>query len=72
MSQKVEFLTPLQHIQTRPGMYVDTASPRSLLKELCDNSTDELLNGYASKIEIEYDSSQKPGECTMYFIQDIS
>ena len=22
--------------------------------------------------EIEYDSSQKPGECTMYFIQDIS
>ncbi|MCJ8298143.1 MAG: hypothetical protein MJK13_04295, partial [Pseudomonadales bacterium] len=23
-------------------------------------------------VEIEYDASQKPGECTMYFIQELS
>jgi len=23
-------------------------------------------------VEIEYDGSQKPGECTMYFIQELS
>jgi hypothetical protein len=23
-------------------------------------------------VEIEYDASQKPGECTMYFIQELT
>ena len=54
MAQKVEFLTPLDHIKTRPGMYADTSSPKTLLRELVDNATDEALNSYADRIEIEY------------------
>jgi len=56
MAQKIDFLTPLQHVQHRPGMYCDTASPRTLLRELVDNATDELLNGHGDRIEIDYDT----------------
>lgn len=56
MAQDIEFLTPLQHVQTRPGMYADVSSPRTLLKELVDNATDELLNEHGNRIEIDYDT----------------
>lgn len=52
--QTVEFLTPVQHLQKRSSMYLDTSSPQGLLKEMCDNSTDECLNEYANRIEIKY------------------
>lgn len=56
MAQKIMFLTPIDHIKTRPGMYCDTGSPKTLLRELVDNATDEALNSHATRIEIEYDT----------------
>lgn len=58
--QKIKFLSELEHIQTRPGMYVgDVSTPKTLVRELIDNSTDEFLNGHATRIEIEVDPSFK-------------
>ena len=59
MSQTIDFLSELEHIQRRPGMYVgDTANPRTLVRELVDNALDEFINGHADKIEIEYDPAR--------------
>ena len=53
--QKIEILKGLEHIRTRPGMYIgDTSTPKTLLKELIDNALDELINNYASRVEIDY------------------
>ena len=36
----------------RPGMYTDTTRPNHLVQEVIDNSVDEAISGYASKIEV--------------------
>jgi DNA gyrase/topoisomerase IV subunit B len=57
--QKLQFLSEIEHIQMRPGMYVgDVSTPRTLVRELVDNALDEYLNGHASKIAIEYDPAR--------------
>lgn len=49
-----KILKDIEHIQTRPGMYIgSTFAPDHLAWEVIDNSLDELVNGYASKITID-------------------
>ena len=46
----IEVLTGLEPVQRRPGMYTDTTRPNHLVQEVADNSVDEVLAGFASKI----------------------
>lgn len=55
---EIKVLAELDHIRKRPGMYIgDTKNPTHLVKEVLDNSLDELLNGYANSIFITYDNN---------------
>ena len=48
----IEVLTGLEPVRKRPGMYTDTSRPNHLVQEVLDNSVDEAISGFASKIEI--------------------
>lgn len=55
MTNSISILTPLQQMRLRPGMYIgDTSGPDTLLKELIDNAIDEMLNNYATRIDIDW------------------
>lgn len=45
-------LTGLEPVRKRPGMYTDTTRPNYLAQEVIDNSVDEAIAGYASKVEV--------------------
>ncbi|WP_456379071.1 DNA topoisomerase IV subunit B [Thiolapillus sp.] len=49
----IEVLSGLEPVRKRPGMYTDTSRPNHLAQEVIDNSVDEALAGYASKIEVK-------------------
>ncbi len=48
----IEVLTGLDPVRRRPGMYTDTSRPNHLVQEVVDNSVDEAVAGYASRVEI--------------------
>ena len=48
----IEILSGLDPVRKRPGMYTDTSRPNHLAQEVIDNSVDEAVSGYASKIEV--------------------
>src|SRR5574344_1770180 len=48
----IEVLEGLEPVRRRPGMYTDTTRPNHLGMEVIDNSVDEALAGYASKIDV--------------------
>lgn len=48
----ITVLKDLEPVQLRPGMYTDTIRPNHLGQEVIDNSVDEALAGYATKIEV--------------------
>lgn len=48
----IEVLTGLDPVRKRPGMYTDIARPNHMVQEVVDNSVDEAISGYASKIEV--------------------
>ena len=48
----IEVLTGLEPVRKRPGMYTDTSRPNHLVQEVLDNSVDEAISGYASKIDV--------------------
>ena len=48
----IEVLSGLDPVRKRPGMYTDTTRPNHLAQEVIDNSVDEAMAGYASKIEV--------------------
>ncbi len=48
----IEVLTGLEPVQRRPGMYTDTTRPNHLAQEVIDNSVDEVLAGFATKISV--------------------
>ncbi len=48
----IEVLTGLDPVRKRPGMYTDTTRPNHLAQEVLDNSVDEAISGFASKIEV--------------------
>lgn len=53
---EIKVLKELDHIRKRPGMYIgDTKNPTHLIKEVLDNSLDELLNDFATTITLDYD-----------------
>jgi len=51
-ASSIEVLTGLEPVQKRPGMYTDTTRPNHLAQEVLDNSVDEALAGFASKIDV--------------------
>jgi topoisomerase-4 subunit B len=53
-AEAIEVLEGLEPVQRRPGMYTDTTRPNHLAQEVIDNSVDEVIAGYASKITVIY------------------
>ena len=51
-AQEITVLKDLEPVQIRPGMYTDTTRPNHLAQEVIDNSVDEALAGFASKVEV--------------------
>jgi topoisomerase-4 subunit B len=54
----IEVLNGLEPVRRRPGMYTDTTRPNHLGQEVIDNSVDEALAGYASKVQVILHSDQ--------------
>ncbi|MFA5741700.1 MAG: ATP-binding protein, partial [Candidatus Izemoplasmatales bacterium] len=55
-AENIQILEGLEAVKKRPGMYIGTTGPRGmhhLVWEIVDNSVDEALAGYASKISTE-------------------
>ncbi len=52
-AKDIQVLEGLEAVRKRPGMYIgSTEHPNHLVKEILDNSIDEAMNGFASKIEV--------------------
>src|SRR6478752_8410647 len=54
-SEHITVLEGLEPVRRRPGMYIggtDSKGYHHLLWEIVDNSVDEVINGYASRIEV--------------------
>jgi DNA gyrase subunit B len=51
----IQVLEGLEAVRKRPGMYIGSTDSRGLvhlLWEIVDNSVDEVINGYGSRIEV--------------------
>ncbi|MCV6588074.1 MAG: DNA topoisomerase IV subunit B [Marinobacterium sp.] len=51
-ADSIEVLSGLDPVKRRPGMYTETDRPNHLAQEVIDNSVDEALAGYASRIDV--------------------
>jgi len=51
-ASSIEVLSGLEPVRKRPGMYTDTTRPNHLAQEVIDNSVDEVIAGYAKKIDV--------------------
>lgn len=51
-ASSIEVLTGLDPVRKRPGMYTQTENPNHLAHEVIDNSVDEVIAGFASRIEV--------------------
>lgn len=51
-AEAIEVLSGLEPVQRRPGMYTDTTRPNHLAQEVIDNSVDEVIAGFASRIRV--------------------
>jgi DNA gyrase subunit B len=61
----IRVLDNVEHVRTRPGMYIGGYNPRGLhhlVYEIVDNSIDEALAGYAKHIEVRINHD---GSCTV-------
>ena len=54
----IEVLSGLEPVRKRPGMYTQTDRPNHLAQEVIDNSVDEAIAGFASKIEVTLHKDQ--------------
>ena len=64
-SADITVLEGVEHVRLRPGMYIGTTSSRGLhhlVYEVVDNSIDEAMAGFCSKIHV---SLRKDGSCTV-------
>lgn len=52
-SDSIKVLKGLEPVQKRPEMYTKTNNPNHIAQEIIDNSQDEALAGYATKIIVE-------------------
>lgn len=58
MSAKITIKSDIEHIRLRPGMYIgSTYDPNHLLQEIVDNSLDELINNYASRLDVFFEGN---------------
>lgn len=48
----IEVLTGLEPVRKRPGMYTDTSRPNHLAQEVIDNSVDEVIAGYGTRLRV--------------------
>lgn len=51
-AEAIEVLSGLDPVRKRPGMYTETEEPNHLAQEVIDNSVDEAMAGYASRIDV--------------------
>ena len=54
-SSQIQVLEGLEHVRIRPGMYIGSTGfdgLHHLIKEIADNSVDEAIAGFATKIQI--------------------
>jgi len=51
-ASSIEVLSGLDPVRKRPGMYTDTVRPNHLAQEVIDNSVDEALGNFATRIEV--------------------
>lgn len=51
-AEAIEVLSGLDPVRKRPGMYTDTTRPNHLAQEVIDNSVDEALAGFATRIDV--------------------
>lgn len=51
-AESIEVLTGLDPVRKRPGMYTSTERPNHLAQEVIDNSVDEAIAGYASRVDV--------------------
>ena len=51
-AEDIEVLNGLEPVKRRPGMYTDTSRPNHLAQEVIDNSVDEAIAGFASRIDV--------------------
>lgn len=54
-SSQIQVLEGLEHVRIRPGMYIGSTGfdgLHHLVKEIADNSIDEAIAGFATKVEI--------------------
>src|SRR3954451_14051562 len=61
----IKSLDDVEHVRTRPGMYIGGYNPRGLhhlVYEIVDNSIDEAVAGFAKHIEVHI---QPDGSCTV-------
>ena len=57
-ASSIEVLVGLEPVRKRPGMYTQTENPNHLAQEVIDNSVDEVIAGYGSKIEVALHADQ--------------
>jgi DNA gyrase subunit B len=60
--EDIRVLEGLEPVRLRPGMYIggtDAHGYHHLLREILDNSIDEVMNGHASHIEVNLDEDYK-------------
>jgi len=58
----LQYLEGVEHVRARPGMYIGGVSKEGyhhLVWEILDNSVDEVINGYASEIQVELDPDHR-------------
>ena len=51
-AESIEVLNGLEPVKRRPGMYTDTFRPNHLGQEVIDNSVDEAIAGFATRIDV--------------------
>ncbi|MCG5030501.1 type IIA DNA topoisomerase subunit B [Mesosutterella sp. OilRF-GAM-744-9] len=52
VESSVRVLKGLEPVKERPGMYTLTCDPLHIIQEVIDNSSDEVLAGFGTKIEV--------------------
>src|SRR3954465_14337368 len=58
----IQVLEGLEPVRKRPAMYIggtDASGYHHLLWEILDNSVDEVINGYASRVEVTLHKDEK-------------
>lgn len=51
-ASSIEVLSGLEPVRKRPGMYTQTERPNHLAVEVVDNSVDEAIAGFASRVDV--------------------